>query len=207
MAHYANNGSHNITVVDGTQITGLYAPDGSWNVVVSDGVGPCGVYHPCGAFWVTVQTDGPKGLHAPDGSYYVQETPYTYSGGFRATVVSGSLDSIAAPVATWISDAATTQAVFEIIVDDDVVSGDKIWGESSTDNFATVLETVSAAISAGDLIDLQIDSFAFSPFTPDGTYYARFWISNSADVQISAKSNVISQTILTYPGTYYYLGF
>lgn len=115
--------------------------------------------------------------------------------------------SLTAPVATWVSDAATAQAVFQLIVDDGVVSGDKIWGESSTDNFATVLETVSAAISAPDLSDLQIDAFAFSPFTPDGTYYARFWVSNSADVQISAKSNIVSQTIQTYAGTYYYLGF
>ena len=122
----------------------------------------------------------------------------------------GSGFSLTAPTATWISDEATAQAVFQIIVDDDVVAGDKIWGESSTDNFATVLETVSEAISAGDLSDLQIDDFAFAPFSPDGTYYARFWVSNSADVQISAKSDVISLAIVTtpsYSGTYYYLGF
>jgi hypothetical protein len=129
---------------------------------------------------------------------------------YGASLGSAALDySLAKPTATWISDAATAQAVFEIIVDDDVVSGDKIWGESSTDNFATVLETVSAAISAGDLVDLQIDDFAFAPFTPPGTYSARFWVSNSADVQISPKSDVISLAIdaSTYAGTYYYLGF
>lgn len=116
--------------------------------------------------------------------------------------------SLTAPVATWISDAATAQAVFQLIVDDDVVSGNKIWGESSTDNFATVLETVSAAISAGDLSDLQIDDFAFAPFSPDGTYYARFWLSNSADVQISAKSTTISLAIDTGgASTFFWLGF
>jgi len=104
--------------------------------------------------------------------------------------------SLTAPDAAWISDAATAQAVFEIDVDSGVVSGDKIWGESSTDNFSTILETVSAAIAAPDLADFQIDDFAFAPFTPDGTYYVRFWVSNSADTQISPKSDVISLAIV-----------
>jgi hypothetical protein len=91
MALYAEDGSFNITVVDGTSITGRYAADGSWNVVQADGVAPCGVNHPCGAMWVTVQPAERTGLHAPDGSYYIKETPYTYSGGYRITVVGGVL--------------------------------------------------------------------------------------------------------------------
>lgn len=135
--------------------------------------------------------------------------------GARRVLVSGrnatgsASYSLTSPTATWVSDAATAQAVFQLIVDNGVVSGDKIWGESSLDNFATVLETVSAAIGAPDLSDLQIDDFAFTPFA-DGLTYARFWVSNSADVQISAKSNIVSLTIATtpaYSGTYYYLGF
>lgn len=91
MAHYATDGSHNITVVDGTTLTGLYAADGSWNVVQADGVAPCGIYHPCGAYWVTVQPAEMTGLYAPDGSFYIKESPYTYSGGYRVTVVAGAL--------------------------------------------------------------------------------------------------------------------
>lgn len=98
MALYAADGSINVTVVDGTAITGLYAADGSWNVVVSDGIDHAGVYHPCGAYWVTVLEDGPEGIYATDGSLYVQESPYTYTGGLRVTVVSGNLGlSLPAP--------------------------------------------------------------------------------------------------------------
>ena len=89
---YAADGSINVTVVDGTAYTGLYAADGSWNVVKADGF-HFGYFHPCGAMLVTVATSGPSSAHAPDGSLYVEETPYTYSGAMRVTVVSGSLSS------------------------------------------------------------------------------------------------------------------
>lgn len=103
-----------------------------------------------------------------------------------------------APSATWISDAATAQAIFEILVDPDVVAGMKIFGESSQQSdFSVIDETVSAAIGAPDLIDFQIDNFAFAPFT-DGTWYARFWTATSGDVQNSPKSTAISETIVTY---------
>ncbi len=91
MALYASDGSFNITVVDGTSRTGRYAADGSLNVVQADGVAPCGINHPCGAYWVTVQPASRTGLHAPDGSLYIKVSPYTYSGGYRVTVVSGVL--------------------------------------------------------------------------------------------------------------------
>lgn len=87
---YAPDGSINVTVVNGSTYTGLFAPDGSWNVVKADG-SHFGYYHPCGAILVTVATSGPSSSHAPDGSIYVEETPYTYSGALRVTVVSGSL--------------------------------------------------------------------------------------------------------------------
>lgn len=197
MALYAADGSIRVTEVTGLAITGAYAADGSWNVVPSLGTTFVGTRHPCGALWVTVITSSSqRGIYAPDGSLYIQVTPYSYpSAGIRVTDVLGTLSyALIAPVATWVSDAATAQAVFQLIVDDGVVSGDKIWGESSLDNFATVLETVSASISAPDLGDLQIDSFAFSPFA-DGLTYARFWITNSSDVRLSENSNIISLTI------------
>lgn len=90
MSLYAADGSMNITVVDGNTYTGIYAPNGSINAVVSDGSSYVGAYHPCGAWWVTVSS-GENTIKAPDGSLYVQETPYT-TGGQRVTVVSGSLD-------------------------------------------------------------------------------------------------------------------
>ncbi len=90
MAAIAADGSLRITVVDGLTRTGAHAPDGSYNVVVSDGSALVGAVHPCGAWWVTVAPSNTRKLRAPDGSLYVQETPYT-TGGTRVTVVSGSL--------------------------------------------------------------------------------------------------------------------
>lgn len=90
MSHYAADGSTNITVVDGSTQTGIYAADGSFNCIVSDGLSFKGRYHPCGAFYVTSSPGGINSSRAPDGSLYVQESPYT-SGGMKVTVVSGVL--------------------------------------------------------------------------------------------------------------------
>ena len=86
---YAADGSYNISVVNGSTRTGAYAADGSINVVVSDGNGIKGAIHPCGAWYVTVAVNA-KTMKAPDGSLYVQASPYT-KGGQRVTVVSGAL--------------------------------------------------------------------------------------------------------------------
>lgn len=119
--------------------------------------------------------------------------------GSRTAQFSTSAFPLTEPTALWVSAASVAQAVFQIDVDTGIVSGDKIWGESSLDNFATVLETVSAPIGAPDLSDFQIDDFAFSSFA-DGLTYVRFWVSNSADVAISPKSDTISETIAATAG-------
>lgn len=92
MTTTAGDGSLNVTVVDGTELTGLFAADGSMNVYQSDGATLGARYHPCGAIRVTVSntTDNPSGqYHVPDGSLYVSESPYT-DGGQPVTVVTGS---------------------------------------------------------------------------------------------------------------------
>lgn len=90
MSVYATDGSFRLTVVDGLSWTGVYAHDQSINVVVTSGTNWAGTYHPCGAWWVTVAPSGTIKARAPNGSLYVQETPYT-TGGQKVTVVSGSL--------------------------------------------------------------------------------------------------------------------
>lgn len=118
---------------------------------------------------------------------------------------------LAAPIAAWISDAATAQAVFEIDVPSGIVAGDTVYGEAYTDAGLTVLfDTEEATIQAGDIPpggDGQIDDFAFISFTPDGTYCARYAIRRGG-VRISPWSNTISETISTLgAGSFYQLLF
>lgn len=87
---YSSDGSINITVVDGTEYTGLYATDDSWNVVLAPGDTFVGTYHPCGAYYVTVGDGTVIDIKAPDGSLFVQEDPFT-GNGLKVTVVSGTL--------------------------------------------------------------------------------------------------------------------
>lgn len=65
----AADGSIRVTVVDGTQLTGLYAPDGSIYVVdASLEVGPVGLTHPCGARWYVSDTDE-VGWYSANGAW------------------------------------------------------------------------------------------------------------------------------------------
>jgi hypothetical protein len=90
MGIYADDGSIRVSVVDGETETGLYSSDGSWNVVLAPGDSFVGAQHPCGAYYVTVGDGTTNFAKAPDGSMYVQETPYE-GNGQKVTVVSGSL--------------------------------------------------------------------------------------------------------------------
>lgn len=197
MALYAADGSINVTVVDGTTRTGLYAADGSWNVVVSDGIDHAGVYHPCGAYWVTVLEDGPEGIYATDGSLYVQESPYTYTGGLRVTVVSGNLGfSLTAPVLAFASatdpDSDNTQD-FDLTVTapevDDVLTLQ--WDNNS--DFSSVTGSDTYTIVIGDLTDFtgEITTGALA----DGAQYFR--AKHSRGATDSAWSNTVTKVIDT----------
>jgi hypothetical protein len=123
MGLYAADGSWNVTVVDGTAVTGLYAADGSMNVAVSEGTSPVGLTHPCGARWVTVATSGVVGFYAPDGSMYVSETG-TPEGAQKVTVVSGGLGVVEIPedlgwTPTWsITSSGDTYTISNLDFDD-----------------------------------------------------------------------------------------
>lgn len=91
MSLYAADGSLNVTVVDGSTLTGLYAADGSINVVETDGSSYVGAYAPCGAWNVYLVTNELVGYYAPNGAMNVCESPYAATGAVRVTVVSGSL--------------------------------------------------------------------------------------------------------------------
>jgi len=62
-----------VTVVDGTTLTGLFAADGSINVFdASNETGFVGLQHPCGAInCVSVDGNSFTGAQAPNGAYYV----------------------------------------------------------------------------------------------------------------------------------------
>lgn len=46
MTNQNADGQINLTVKDGTTLTGLYAPDGSYNIVINDGSTLTGIRHP-----------------------------------------------------------------------------------------------------------------------------------------------------------------
>lgn len=87
---YANDGSWNVTVVDGLTLTGVQAADGSINVIASAGSSPVGLYHACGAFNVTLVTNENVARMADDGSLNVVVSPYASTRAQRITVVSGA---------------------------------------------------------------------------------------------------------------------
>lgn len=91
---YAADGSWNVSVVSGSTRTGIYAADGSLNVVLAPGSSYVGAYHPCGALWVTVSPGTFVPVRAPDGSLYVQQSPYVNNSGQKVTAVSGSLTPV-----------------------------------------------------------------------------------------------------------------
>lgn len=90
---FAADGSINVTVVSGTSNVGAYAVDGSINVIASPGGTNVGAYHPSGAWYVTLLSNTLAPARAPDGSLYIQVSPYAGDSGQRVTVVSGSLGS------------------------------------------------------------------------------------------------------------------
>jgi hypothetical protein len=84
MALYAADGSFNVTVVDGTTITGVYAPDGSMNVHTVDGTELTGLYHPCGAYNVYISDGDIVGVIHPCGAMVMSQSPYV-AGTVKAT--------------------------------------------------------------------------------------------------------------------------
>lgn len=93
MSLFAADGSINITVLAaGSGNVPIYAADGSINVVKTDGTtGNVGAYDSSGAWNVAVSPTAVQiPARSPNGSLYVQTTPYT-AGGQKVTVVSGSL--------------------------------------------------------------------------------------------------------------------
>ena len=75
MPLWNDDGSINVTVVDGTSFVGFYAADGSMNIQAAPGSGYCGLMSPAGCYYYTEATPGThKGFYAPDGSLYVSTT-------------------------------------------------------------------------------------------------------------------------------------
>lgn len=130
------------------------------------------------------------------------------TGSFAVASVSSGGDVgtdiyLTAPVATWVSAASVAQAVFQLDVPTGVVATNKIRGRASLSptvgvdgKFTSTLEEVAFTIGAPDLVDFQIDDFAFAPFA-DGLTYVQFWVTDVSDVQISTVSDTISETIAT----------
>ena len=75
-----------------------------------------------------------------------------------------------------------------------VVAGMFIKGEYSDDNFATIYESVSHELTAGDIAGTP---FAFTTIAfVDGTYKARFWTTDEFEVVNSLVSDAIEFTVV-----------
>lgn len=88
MSHYDPKGYQRVTLVDGTNTTGIYSSDGSFNGVLDD-ANSSGLYHKCGAFNVTAvfEPDEQLPIQAGNGflrivetldGYVVYKEPITY---------------------------------------------------------------------------------------------------------------------------------
>lgn len=124
----------------------------------------------------------------------------TFTPGYEFTLAGDAL--------AWTSGVNVAVPVLEITIPSDVPSGYKIRGSTSANaDMSSPIETISAAISAGDLVDLQIDDFTFTALT-EGLKYIQVWITDASDVQASNKSNIVSKT-LDFGGTptFYIYGF
>jgi uncharacterized repeat protein (TIGR01451 family) len=106
MALYAADGSFNVTVVDGTTITGVYAPGGSMNVYLVDGTTLTGLYHPCGAYNVYVSDGDILGVIHPCGAMVMSQSPYV-----PGTVYATGLGPVLTLSATTIAEDAADNTV------------------------------------------------------------------------------------------------
>lgn len=88
----ADDGSFNVTVVDGSAYTGVQALDGSYNVVQTDGSTLTGIMHPCGAYYVVLAASSSEydSPHHACGAYYVSQGTYIPNT-MKVTAVSGTL--------------------------------------------------------------------------------------------------------------------
>lgn len=191
MGSYASDGSIRITVVDGTDLTGLHASDGSWYVVPSLGTIPVGVQHPCGAYWVTVVDSSSRGIQAPDGSLYVQETPYTYQAGYRVTVVSGSLGTPTTPVLALLTSSQTAKPQFSLLTDVSAAKDDVLRLRYSTDS--SFGSFVDLEMTLGYLSVSTADVLSAITALSDATYYFKAKHERGSDV--SDWSNTVTATI------------
>jgi hypothetical protein len=64
-----------VTIVDGTEWTGLYAPDGSFYVQEAPGGSYTGIHAPCGGWYVEFTESPVAGSYSPTGAFYVSTTP------------------------------------------------------------------------------------------------------------------------------------
>lgn len=89
MTNQNADGQINLTVKDGTTLTGLYAPDGSYNIVINDGSTLTGIRHPSGAFNAVVNSSGSPSSQSPNGSLFIginiAGSGYTFSNSLKGT--------------------------------------------------------------------------------------------------------------------------
>lgn len=139
-----------------------------------------------------------------------------HQSGYSAGAAAGGFPLTAPDPVSWFSAPDVAQALFLIGLPGGVVATNRIVGRASLSptvggdgKFTSTLEQVDFPISGGDLVDFQIEDFAFSPFA-DGLTYVQFWVADAGLTQISSVSATISETIATassHTPTYHYLMF
>ena len=204
MGLYANDGSINVTVVDGNSYVGAQAADGSLNVLVVDGSDYTGLLAGCGAVNVIAAVADSNSYFHPCGAWYNSESPY-YIGAVRVTVVSGSIggSSLTAPVLTWDGETLDLTPDFAIDLTAPAVS-DIITMRCSKDvGFATYDDATDTITSIAPVNTLDFD---FGGDWTPGTWYVKVFFTRG--VTESTHSNTETVTLASsYVPTFHFIGF
>jgi hypothetical protein len=194
LALYAADGSLNVTVVDGSTLTGLYAANGSYNVVEVDGITLTGLYHPCGAYNVYVASaDWTGGSIHPCGALVVSTTPY-YKNTNKITAVSGTLGGVdVALVLTWTSGTGTLTPTFTL--SGAIEEGDAITLSIYSDaGLTTLVDSDVNVVEAAEVLAGTLD-FPGIGALPAGAYWA---VATLAATGRSGTSNTETKTLVSF---------
>ena len=192
MGLYANDGSINVTVVDGNSYVGAQAADGSLNVLVVDGSDYTGLLAGCGAVNVIAAVADSNSYFHPCGAWYISESPY-YTGAVKVTVMSGSIggSSLTAPVLTWDGEVTDLTPDFAIDITAPAVSDIITMRVSKDSGFATYDDATETVSSIGPVV--LSGAFDFGGDWTPGTWYVKVSVTRGMDT--SAFSNIETITL------------
>jgi hypothetical protein len=149
MALYAADGSFNVTVVDGTTLTGIYAADGSFNVYIVDGTTLTGLYHACGAYNVYISDGDIVSVVHPCGAMVMSQDPYV-PGTVKATGLGTVivLDTTDVP-----EDTEAAEVVFTASISGVSYTGTPAWSLGGADTAYFSIHAVTGVVTLDASLD------------------------------------------------------